>query len=301
VSTAPSLSIDRTAYPFENLSVTIPAGRMHYVEQGRGEPVVFVHGTPTWSFEWRHLILGLAADYRCIAPDHIGFGLSQRPKNALYTPEAHAENFAAFIAAIDPPRFTLVVHDFGGPIALPFVIAHPERVSRLVIVNSWMWSFAGDREMEKKARLAGGPLGRLLYRYLNVSLRLLMPASYGDKRHLTPAIHRAYLDRFRDAWSRGAVLWPLAHSLLASSAHYDAIWRSREVLQQRPALIVWGMKDRAFPPRYLEKWREALPAAEVVELPDAGHWPHEEASAEVLEHLRAFLTHSDPSARPIVT
>jgi haloalkane dehalogenase len=282
-------SIDRVAYPFESRWTTLPAGRMHYVDEGTGEPIVFVHGTPSWSFEWRHLIAGLSSTHRCIAPDHLGFGLSERPERFAYTPEAHAEAFAGFLDRLAPAPFTMVVHDFGGPIALPFCLRHPDRVVRLVIVNTWMWSFGEDREMTRNARLAGGSLGRVLYRYLNLSVRVLMPYAFGDRKKLTRAIHRQYLDRFPDRWSRGTVLWPLAHALLGSSAHYDALWRSRDALRARPSLIVWGMKDRAFPPRLLERWREALPDAQIVELGNAGHWPQEEAPGEVLQSLRAFL------------
>ena len=149
----------------------LPAGRMHYVDEGRGETLLFVHGTPTWSFEWRHLIRALSPTHRCVAPDHFGFGLSERPANASYTPEAHAERFAAFVEGLNPEPFTLVVHDYGGPIALPVCLREPHRVRRLVLINTWMWSFAGDRDMETKARIAGGRLGRFLYRRANFSLR----------------------------------------------------------------------------------------------------------------------------------
>jgi haloalkane dehalogenase len=267
----------------------LPAGRMHYVDEGSGEPLLFVHGTPTWSFEWRHLIRALAPTHRCIAPDHLGFGLSDRPRGAAYTPEAHAANLAAFVERLNAEPLTLVVHDYGGPIGLPICLRHPERVRRLVLVNTWMWGFGGDRDMESKARMAGGPLGGLLYEWANLSLRVIMPMAYGDRRKLTPAIHRQYLERFPDRWSRGAVLWPLAHGLLGSSAFYDSLWHQREALRGRPALILWGMKDPAFQPRQLARWREALPAARVVELAGAGHWPHEEEPERVIEAVRAFL------------
>ena len=190
---------------------------------------------------------------------------------------------------IDVPPFTLVVHDFGGPIALPLCLRQPERVTRLVIINSWMWSFAGDHEMEKNARLAGGALGRFLYQWVNFSLRVLMPYAYGDRRQLTREIHRQYLDRFPDHWSRATVLWRLAHALLGSSNYYDSLWRQREQLRGRPALILWGMRDRAFRPNQLARWRDTLPDARIVELTNAGHWPHEEAPAQVITELRAFL------------
>ena len=281
--------IDRVAYPFESRSMRLRAGRMHYVDEGTGDPVVFVHGTPTWSFEWRHCIRALSKSARCIAPDHLGFGLSDRPHEAPYTPEWHAENFAEFVDKLGAGPLTLVVHDFGGPIALPFALRRPDLVRKLVVINSWMWSFADDREMALNARLAGGAVAGVLYRWANLSLRTIMPSAYGDRRKLTPEIHRQYLDRFPDRWSRGAVLWTLAKSLLGSSAHYDALWRERETLRDRPAMIVWGMKDSAFRPRMLARWHEALPQARVVELKDAGHWPHEEAPDEVVATMKEFL------------
>jgi haloalkane dehalogenase len=282
--------IDRTQYPFTSRWMDLASGRMHYVDEGHGEPTLFVHGTPTWSFEWRHLIRAFAPTHRCIAPDHLGFGLSDRPRDAVYTPEAHAERLSAFVERLKPGPFTLVVHDFGGPIGLPLCLRHPERVKRLVLVNTWMWSFAGDRDMVGKAKIAGGALGRFLYRYANFSLKVITPMAYGDRSKLTPAIHRQYLERFPDAWSRAAVLWPLAHALLGSSAFYDSLWRERAKLSGRPALLLWGMKDPAFPPYQLARWREALPDARVVEIAGAGHWPHEEEPERVTSEVRSFLS-----------
>jgi pimeloyl-ACP methyl ester carboxylesterase len=185
-ATSSLTSIDRSAYPFTSRWIDLSAGRMHYVDEGKGEPLLFIHGTPTWSFEWRQLIQAFAPHYRCIAPDHIGFGLSDRPRGFAYTPEAHAQNLAEFVEKLSPEPFTLIVHDYGGPIGLPVCLRHPERVTRLILLNTWMWSFAGDPEMEKKARIAGGSLGRFLYRWANFSLRVLMPYAYADKKKLTP-------------------------------------------------------------------------------------------------------------------
>ncbi len=279
--------VDADAYPFAHHWAELPGGRrMHYLDEGAGETVLFVHGTPTWSFEWRHLVRGLSATHRCVAPDLLGFGLSDRPRDFAYTPEAHAEAVASFVDALGLSDFTLVVHDFGGPIALPLALAG--RARRLVVLNSWTWSFADDADMARKARVAGSAFGGFLYRRLNFSPRVILPSAYGDKRKLTREIHRQYLAPFPDAWSRGAVLWTLAKSLLGSGAFYDGLWRRRDALRRLPTLIVWGMDDPAFPPRLLERWRAALPAAHVVELP-AGHWPHEEMPDAVLAARRPFL------------
>ena len=282
--------VDRDAYPFCSRWLELPEGKLHYVDEGDGEPLLFVHGTPTWSFEYRHLIRALRGGHRCIAVDHLGFGLSDRPAAAEYTPEAHAARLRAFVDKLGLRRFTLVVHDFGGPIALPLVLDDPGRVTRLVVLNSWMWSFADDREMTKRAKMAGGGLGRFLYRRMNASLKLIMPSAYGDRRKLTRAIHAQYLAAFPDADSRERVLWALARALIGSAGFYDGLWQRRARLADLPMLIVWGMKDSAFRPGQLERWRQAVPHASVVELADAGHWPHEEAPDAVIEALRKFLT-----------
>jgi len=237
--------IDRSAYPFVSRWMDLPAGRMHYVDEGDGEPLLFVHGTPTWSFEWRHLIRAFAPTHRCVGPDHIGFGLSDRPHDFAYTPEAHSENLARFVEKLNLERFVLVVHDCGGPIGLALRIQNPERVTRLVLTNTWMWSFAGDRDMPRVGRMAGSRLGRFLYRWANFSLRVITPQGYADRSKLTPQIYRQYLERFPDRWSRGKVLWVLARALLGSSRYYDSLWDRREKLRGRPALILWGMKDPA--------------------------------------------------------
>jgi haloalkane dehalogenase len=285
--------VDRDAYPFRSRWLELPEGKLHYIDEGDerdGDPILFVHGTPTWSFEYRHLVRDLGGARRCIAVDHLGFGLSDRPANATYTPEAHARRLRAFVEALGLRRFALVVHDFGGPIALPLALEDPSRVTRLVVLNSWMWSFADDPEMAKRARLASGALGRFLYRRLNASLRLIAPSAYGDRRKLTKAIHRQYLAPFPDADGRERVLWALARALLGSSAFYEELWQQRRRLAGVPTLIVWGMKDTAFRAHLLARWRRAVPHAEVVEIPDVGHWPHEESPDAVIAALTPFVT-----------
>jgi pimeloyl-ACP methyl ester carboxylesterase len=139
--------LDRQAYPFTLRNIELSAGRLHYVDEGAGEVVLLVHGTPTWSFEYRHLIKTLAPARRCIAPDLLGFGLSERPHDFAYTPRAHAEVLVEFVATMGLERFSLVVHDFGGPIALPLALDATSTVDSLVLMNTWMWPFDDDVQM----------------------------------------------------------------------------------------------------------------------------------------------------------
>jgi haloalkane dehalogenase len=279
--------LDRSEYPFTSRWAELPDGRIHYVDEGTGPATVFVHGTPTWSFEYRHVIRAAMDTGRCIAPDHLGFGLSERPRTATYTPEAHAERLRQFVDAIGLDRFALVVHDFGGPIGLP--LALNGRVTRVVILNSWMWPFEDDKEMTNRARFAGSAMGRWMYRNLNASLRMIMPSAYAHRSRLTRAIHKHYLEPFRNPDDRVLVLWALAQSLLGSASYYRSLFGRVDSLRRIPVSIIWGLRDTAFRPNILARWRSALPEAAILTLDHAGHWPHEEAPSEVAEAIAKFL------------
>jgi haloalkane dehalogenase len=271
------------------MRITLRDGDMHYVDEGSGPPILFVHGTPTNSFEYRHLIAALSKRFRCIAPDHLGFGQSSRPQSFAYTPEAHADVLAEFVEKLNLTDVTLVVHDFGGPIGLPLALASGSRITRLVLMNTWAWPLDDDPKMARGAKFIGGPIGRFLYRYANASLRLIMPSAYGDRKKLTKEIHRRYLDVFRDRDARVLVLHALAKSLLGSRAHYQSLLDRIDRLKAIPVLIVWGLKDSAFQPYQLERWRQLLPDAKVEAIEGAGHWPHEEEPARVIGALEQFL------------
>lgn len=282
--------LDRTSWPYAPHHVTVNGGRLHYVDEGTGAPVLLVHGTPTWSFEWRHVIAALRGQTRVVALDHLGFGLSERPAAAGYRPEDHAARSRAFVDRVLPAGpFTLVVHDFGGPIALDWALDHPERLAHLVVVNSWMWPLDSDPSMRWKARLAGSAPMRWMYRRLNASQRLIMPSAYGDRRALTPAIHAQYLATFPDADSRERVLFALAQSLAGSHAFFASLWARRDRLTATDLHLVWGMRDTAFPPAILAQWQQAFPHARTTALAAAGHWPHEETPDAVIAALRAAV------------
>lgn len=292
---------DPTLWPHAPRHVSTAAGRLHYVEAGDGPTVVLVHGTPTWGFEWRHLIPRIAQHYRVLVPDHLGFGLSERPPGADYTPEAHAARFAEFMqAAAGEGSVHLVLHDFGCPIAMLWVLENLQRVRGITVVNTWMWSFADDPVMWRRAGMIDGALGRLLYRHANASLRLIMPSAYADCRRLTPAVHAHYLAAFPDADSRERVLFALATSLRGSSAFFDGLWHRRAGLARVPMSIVWGMKDTAFGPAILARWTDAFPHAHVTRLADAGHWPHEEQPTATADAVLVALQRAAPGTSPHV-
>lgn len=289
--------VDRVAYPFRPRRFATGEGRLSYVDEGAGPPVVLVHGTPTWSFLYRDLIARLvAAGHRVVAADHLGFGLSDKPSGAGYRPEDHARRLAALLDALDLRDLTLVVHDVGGPVGLAYALDHPERVARLVMCNTWLWPLDGDPNVARGARLLGGALGRVLYTRFDLETRVILPRVFADRRRLTPELRRHYAGPFPTPASR-LPLWAVARGLLGSAAWYEALWARRERLRGTPTLLAWGIRDPFFGPTYLARWRAALPEAEVAELPDAGHFVQEEAAPDVAAHVLAFLRRAPNAER----
>jgi pimeloyl-ACP methyl ester carboxylesterase len=142
-------------------------GTMRYLDEGDGKPFVMVHGNPSWSFEFRHLIKAFAPTHRCIAPDHIGFGLSDKPADWGYLPQQQAENLETLLEALDLHEITLIFSDWGGPLALSYAINHPERVKNIIVTNSWLWSVRRDWYYQGFSGFMGGPIGRFLIRRYN--------------------------------------------------------------------------------------------------------------------------------------
>lgn len=279
--------LDRREYPFASRYLQVPGGRMHYVDEGIGDPLLMVHGTPTWSFVYRHLIRDLSLDYRVVAVDHLGFGLSDKPEDGLYRPQELATNLRLVIDRLQLRRFTLVVHDFGGPIGLSYAIEEPANVRALVLFNTWMWSLR-KTSSGRISKLLSGHLGRWLYTRANFSPKVLLRAAYGDKRKLTPDVHRHYIKPFATPGERMAP-WVFARELIGSSDWYEYLWNQRERIAGMPALLLWGMKDPAFTPAALERWRLAFRNPRVVQFPAAGHFVQEEAGDEAASAIRGFL------------
>lgn len=286
--------VEPSAFPFERRPVEVAPGEVLSVtDVGTGPVVVFSHGTPTWSYEWRHLLRALSGTHRCVAVDHLGFGLSSRPPGADYRPEAHAARFRRLVDVLGLERYHLVVHDFGGPFALDEALERPQRVASLTVINSFCWAFGDSARTKVMASLAGTSAFRFLYGAVNLSFRIAGSA-WGRAQPATAATWAPYLGFFPDADSRRRVLWPLAKSMAGSAAFTESLWSRRQRLAQTPMQLVWGLRDSAFPPSALERWKRGFPHAAVHTHADAGHWPHEEVPAFCVERLQALVGSSAP-------
>ncbi len=280
--------LDRTEYPFQSKFLATPHGAMHYVDEGAGDVILFVHGNPTWSFEHRRLIKHLSTRFRCIAVDHIGFGLSDKPADASYLPQFHAENLARFIDALGLKKITFVLHDWGGPIGMSYALDHHDNVARIIAYNSWFWSLKGMKTFEKFSGFVGGPVGRFLCRYFNFFPRVLLPGSVGDKKRLAKSAHRHFIKPFPTPRSRKGT-WVFPGAIIGQSVWLESLWVKRAALKDTPLLLLWGLKDVAFTPELLARWEEAFPDHTTLTYPHVGHFAPEELGAAAIAPVDSFL------------
>lgn len=279
--------LDKSAYPFQSKYFDVNGQRLHYIDQGEGETILFVHGTPSWSFEFRNIIKELQDCYRCIAIDHIGFGLSDKPEHYDYSPQHHSKTLQRFVLEKHLEDITLVVHDFGGPIGLNFAINCPQKVKRLVILNSWLWSHKEDCGIIKWGRMLLSPLLMLLYRYWNFSPRILLPNSFGDRK-LSSHLIKQYTKPFADKSQRNGVL-AFAKSLWKDQGWFEELWNKRQAISNKPTLLIWGVKDPFIKSAYLDKFQSGFTNSTTVKLMTCGHFPQEEQPDLVARELSIFL------------
>lgn len=287
-STAFSQSwVDTVLYPFENKFLKLEAGSLHYVDEGKGDVILFVHGTPTWSFLYRNHIKALSKTHRCIALDHIGFGLSDKPKNFVGTPQAHAENVNLLIDHLNLKNITLVVHDFGGPIGLSYAISHPENVKRIVMFNTWLWETKEDKDAQKINKILHSSLGNFLYLNTNFSPKVLLKKAFHNKKHLSKQVHNHYKKPFPNKSSRYGLL-NIGKSLIGSSDWYGELWQNADTIKNKPVLILWGDKDGFIKKNNLEKWKNFF-SSETTYAFEAGHFVQEEKTEESIEVMTNWL------------
>ena len=286
----------RAQYPFTGQYLQVPGGRLHFLDEGGRDaaPVLFLHGNPTWSFYWRNLIQGLSDTWRCVAPDHLGHGLSDKPEDWSYRLADHIDNAVRLVDHLDLKNLTVVVHDWGGAIGTGLVLARPERVSRLVLFNTA--AFQGP--VPGEIRLCRWPvIGPLIVLGANGFLRAALFRATENRPAFRGAIAAGYLAPYR-GWSNR-----IGHLRFVQDIPIEADHPTRSTiagmesrlgeLRGRPTLVIWGMKDWCFTPAFLARWRQELPDAEFVEFPEAGHWVVEDAAEKVLPLVRGFLERTD--------
>jgi haloalkane dehalogenase len=291
----------RHLYPFASRFAQVNGFRMHYVDEGAGEPVVMLHGNPTWSFFFRHLIGGLSSDFRVIAPDHIGCGLSARPGAGDYGFRLNnrIDDLEALLETLEVDRkLTLVLHDWGGIIGAGLAVRRPERIGRLVVLNTAAFLKPAGKPLPPVLKVIRGLPLLAAPAVLGLNLFARGAAWTASAGGLAPEVRRGLLAPYNSWRNRLATLRFVQDIPLSprdpSYGLAQQIDRQLCRLSATPVLICWGERDFVFDRDYLAEWRRRFPAAEVHRFPQAGHYILEDAAGEVLGLVREFLAR-DPA------
>lgn len=268
--------LDRTLFPFTSRFVELGGNRVHYIDEGSGPTLLLLHGNPTWSFLYRHIVRQLSPHFRCVALDYPGFGLSTATPGYGFTPQEHSKVVESLVDALDLSDLLIMVQDWGGPIGLGFAGRRPERVRSLIIGNSFAWPATAG--MKGFSYVVGNSLSRYLITRRNMLARWLIPA--GTNRTLTTAELAAYMGPFPTPASR-LPTWIFARQIRGSVNYLSAVEERLAKLSDKPALIVWGDADGAFRPADRDHFARLFPKHRVVDLPRAKHFIQENAPGEI--------------------
>lgn len=291
-------------FPFTSRYATVNGRRMHYVDEGSGEPVLMLHGNPTWCFFYRNLIGRLAPRYRCIAPDHIGCGLSERPSRRAYGFRLadRVADLESFVSRLELDRpVTLVLHDWGGAIGAAFAVRQPERIARLVLFNTAAFRKPPGKPLPAVLRLIRAFPRPAFAAVAGLNLFAIGAAFTAPARPLAAEVRRALLAPTRGGVRRRLATLCFVQDISLSPA--DPSWpliveieAGLARLAGKPILIAWGERDFVFDRDYLAEWRRRFPAAQVHRFARAGHYILEDEPERVPRLVARFLDEHRPPA-----
>ena len=270
-------------YPFESRWFESSVGAVHYIDEGEGPAILFLHGNPTWSFLYRKIVRLLRDDFRCIAVDYPGFGLSGRPPGYGYMPQEHAVVVGELVRKLDLQDAILMGQDWGGPIGLQVAVEEPDRFRGLVMGNTWYWPAEGLK-MNGFGMIMSSPPMQWLFREKNLFVERFIPMFTNAK------LTEDEMDHYRKVQPRGLreglAVFPRA--IRGSKGWMTALeQRVLERLTEKPLLLTWGMKDFGFEPgAFIPRWQRDFSQVRLVELKDAKHYIQEDAPEEIAAAIR---------------
>nr|WP_158019122.1 haloalkane dehalogenase [Mycobacterium basiliense] len=266
-------------YPFESRWFDSSRGRMHYIDEGAGPPILLCHGNPTWSFLYRNIVLALRDHFRCIAPDYLGFGLSERPVGFGYTIEEHVGVVGEFVDHLGLDGYLTMGQDWGGPISMAVAVQRTERVRGIVLGNTWFWP-ADALVMKAFSKVMASPPLQYAILQRNFFVQRLIPA--GTAHRPSGVVMRHYSAVQPTPAARAGVAVMPKQILAARPLLARLAGEVPAKLGAKPALLVWGMKDFAFRPgQMIPRMRTTFPDHVLVELPTAKHFIQEDEPEEI--------------------
>lgn len=283
-------------YPFTGRTLDRPGGRLHFLNEGAGDPIVMLHGNPTWSFYYRNLVLALLGNFRCIVPDHIGCGLSDKPADTLYdySLKSRIDDLEALLDSLGlRENLTLVLHDWGGMIGMGFAARHPERIKRIVASNTGAFPLPKSKRLPLSLKLGRNTrLGAWLILKRNAFCRAAARWCV-TRKPLPPDVRAMYLKPYDSPEHRVAVLkFVQTIPLKPTDPGYDIVSDTAMSLakfRDVPTLLLWGLRDFVFDQHFLAEWQRHFPHAQTHTWPDCGHYLLEDAGEEAIMRVKDFL------------
>lgn len=274
-------------FPFESHFADVGGAQVHYIDEGEGPVFLCLHGNPTWSFLYRHIVRGLRDQFRCIAVDYPGFGLSAPPVGYRYTIAEHARVVEGFVEHLDLREVTLMVQDWGGPIGFWVATRHPERFRAFVIGNTWAWPISGDRTVEWFSKTLGsaGP-GGLLVRRADIFTNVFMRG--GIRRKKLTADERFMYKRPHPTAESRVPVHVMPREIVAARDLLTEVADGLAQVADKPALIVWGDKDPAFREPQRLRWERTFPTHRTEILRGASHFIQEDAPDAIVDAIKRW-------------
>jgi haloalkane dehalogenase len=281
----------RKLYPFDSHFVEADGVRQHYVDEGEGPAVVMVHGNPTWSFYYRNVALALKGEHRVIVPDHVGCGLSDKPQDYSYRLAQHIDNLEFLINDhLQLPQIDLIVHDWGGAIGMGYAVRNPDKVRRIIVLNTaaFLMDFCPFR-----IRVCRWPLfGTLALRGFNAFAKAA--TSMAVEKPMAPEVKAGLLAPY-DSWANRIATLRFVQDIPMRRSHPSwetvaDIQKGLHLLAEKPMMICWGMQDFCFTEAFLDIWQSYFPNARVHRFEDAGHYVLEDAGDRVIPLAERFLS-----------
>jgi len=281
---------DCSFYEKNSRFVSTPHGQMHYLDVGQGAMTILVHGTPGWSYEWRHLIPHLPG--RVIVVDHIGFGLSDRPEYPLNLNQ-HVENFncllSSLLSSLATEEVSFVLHDFGGTIGLESLLHRTYMIKKIVLINTWFWPLSDiDGQFARYKKWFGSAFMEYCYSVFGFSAGLVTKYAWGKSRPLSKEEHKSFYQMQPRGKRQGTI--GFLRSATNPGEFYMDYENKLKALEGLPSLLIWGRQDRLLGDCHVRKWQEILPEMPTILLSQVGHWPQLEDHTTVAEIISQFLS-----------
>ena len=263
----------------------LDGARVHYVDEGAGSILLLLHGNPSWSFLYRKIIASLKSDFRCVALDYPGYGMSKAPPGYGFTPREHSAILEQFVDRLRLKDVTMMVQDWGGPIGLGFAGRRPELVRRLVIGNTFAWPLEDVFRIRAFSWIMGGPIGRALTSAFNFVPRFFF--ARGLAQRVAPEVRAMYLAPWQDRGRRTAAT-VAPRQLIKASTYLREVEANLNKLADRPTLIVWGKADFAFGECERSRFEQIFPQHQTVLFDNASHFLQEDEGERIAEAIRNF-------------